>query len=149
MEYWLSVGCCSVLSIRSSVRVVDVMDVDVADVEVALVLVDVMDVVDVTDVEVALVVVVVRVVGVVVCTKFSERFGHFNKVISKTTLGYSLKKLLMGGDGGIRVTRCMSTHSGNVVVAQLPNNPNLKAIHVLIATSSVNSDCRNTNMKRC
>ena len=71
MEYWLSVGCCSVLSTRSSVRVVDVMDVDVADVEVALVVVsvDVVDVVDVADVEVALVVVSVDVVVVVVCTK--------------------------------------------------------------------------------
>ena len=94
MEYWLSVGCCSVLSTRSSVRVVDVMDVDVADVEVALVVVsvDVVDVVDVADVEVALVVVSVDVV-VVVCTKISGRFGHFNKVLSKTTLGYSLEIL--------------------------------------------------------
>ena len=105
LEHWLSVGCYSVLSIRSSVRVVDVdvadvalvvvsVDVvDVADVEVALVVVSV---VDVADVEVALVVSVVVVV--VVCTKISGRFGHFNKLQSQTTLGYSSKRLFVARD---------------------------------------------------
>ena len=78
MEYWLSAGCYSVLSTRSSVRVVDVVDVDVADVEVALVVVSV-DVV------------------VVVCTKNSERLGHFNKAYTITNHpGVQFKKAVCG-----------------------------------------------------
>ena len=68
LEYWLSVGRYSVLSIRSSVRVVDV---DVADVEVALVVV------------------------VVVCTEVSHRFGNFNKGIVQNPEVH-LKKAVYG-----------------------------------------------------